>query len=68
MMESESDSVALAHVLMADYPDQAYQVVNRMRAIALDYLDMESFGFWGKVLAIMVANDFQMDTSWHRSN
>ena len=66
MMESESDSEALAHVLMADYPDQAYQVVNRMRAIALDCLDTESFAFWGKVLAILVANGFQMTTSWHR--
>ena len=67
MMESGRDAEALAHMLMADYAGLAYETVNRMRAIALDNLDTASFGFWGQVLAVLVANNFQMDTAtWWR--
>ena len=67
MMETGKDAEALAHMLMADYPALAYETVNRMRAVALDNLDTTDFGFWGQVLAILVANKFQMDTAvWWR--
>ena len=67
MMESGKDAEALAHMLMADYPGLAYETVNRMRAVALDNLDTAGFGFWGQVLAILVANNFQMEIAvWWR--
>ena len=57
-MEHEgNDAEALAHTLMTDYPDHAFEVAVRLRADALTNCNIVRAGFWDDVLAVLLANN-----------